>query len=59
MKNCIGRIMLALVGFGDFGAARSLQDCTAVMAAFEQQLESQRHLLGDWAGLIRYGSENT
>jgi lysophospholipase L1-like esterase len=39
--------------------ARSAQDCTSTVAALEQRVEAQRHLLADWAGLIRYGSENT
>lgn len=40
-------------------AARVPQDCASAVAALEQQVESQRKLLWDWAGLIRYGSENT
>ena len=28
-------------------------------AAFEQELARYRHILGDWAGLTRYGSENS
>ena len=39
--------------------ARSEQDCTSTVVALEQRVEAQRHLLADWAGLIRYGSENT
>ena len=34
------------------------QSATSV-EALEQRLESQRRLLRDWAGLTRYGSENT
>jgi acyl-CoA thioesterase I len=40
-------------------AARAPQNCAATLAALEQQVEAQRKLLWDWAGLIRYGSENT
>ncbi len=40
-------------------SAQSKPDCASVTAALEERLEAQRHLLMDWAGLIRYGSENT
>jgi lysophospholipase L1-like esterase len=40
-------------------AARVPQDCAATVSALEQQVETQRKLLWDWAGLIHYGSENT
>jgi lysophospholipase L1-like esterase len=59
MKNWTGKILLAVVALGGFVAARSPQDCASVTAALEQRLEAQRRLLSDWAGLIRYGSENT
>lgn len=59
MKSWIVKITLAVAVLGGLVAARSPQDCASVTAALEQQLESQRHLLSDWAGLIRYGSENT
>lgn len=59
MKSWIVKITLAVVVFGGLVAARSPQDCASVTAALEQQVETQRHLLSDWAGLIRYGSENT
>ncbi|HZS04462.1 MAG TPA: SGNH/GDSL hydrolase family protein [Blastocatellia bacterium] len=62
MKNRFIKILLglsALVALGCLVAARSPQDCASVTAALEQRLEAQRHLLVDWAGLTRYGSENT
>lgn len=34
-------------------------ECEAVAASLERQVEVQRRLLVDWAGLTRYGSENT
>jgi lysophospholipase L1-like esterase len=34
-------------------------DSTQAVRALEQKLAAQRHLLVDWAGLTRYGSENT
>lgn len=38
---------------------QSKPDCEAVTASLERQLDVQRRLLSDWAGLTRYGSENT
>lgn len=40
-------------------AAQKTPGCAETLAALEQRVEAQRHLLWDWAGLIRYGSENT
>ncbi len=48
--------LIILVGFV---APRTSQDCASVTLALERQLEAQRHLLTDWAGLTRYGSENS
>ncbi|MGH9842646.1 MAG: SGNH/GDSL hydrolase family protein [Blastocatellia bacterium] len=56
------RVVYALIGvtfLGCLAAARSPQDCASAVAALERQVEAQRRLLHDWAGLIRYGSENT
>ena len=58
MKSTVGRIALAVIVLGSFAGASSPQDCATVTAALEQQLEAQRRLLSDWAGLIRYGSED-
>src|SRR5262245_65369084 len=62
MKPWVIKILLGLPGLVALGcivAAQSSQDCASVTAALEQRLEAQRRLLTDWAGLIRYGSENT
>ncbi|MCI0388535.1 MAG: SGNH/GDSL hydrolase family protein [Acidobacteria bacterium] len=59
MKIWLIKILLGLVALGCFVAAQSRQDCASVIAAMELRLAAQRHLLTDWAGLIRYGSENT
>lgn len=59
MKNWVGKITLAVILLSGFIQPRPPQDCAAVTAALEQQLEAQRRLLSDWAGLIRYGSEDT
>src|ERR1035441_1750783 len=42
------RLLAGLLLFGGFAAAQ----------APEQRLAAQRHLLKDWGGLIRYGSED-
>ena len=34
-------------------------DCGVMTASLERQVDLQRRLLADWAGLTRYGSENT
>ena len=59
MKNNSLKILLGVIALGLILAARSPQDCASIAAAFEQRMEAQRHYLMDWAGLIRYGSENT
>jgi lysophospholipase L1-like esterase len=56
------KIIQVLLGIGILGclvSAKSTQDCAATISALEERLSAQRHLLVDWAGLIRYGSENT
>src|SRR5262245_21264588 len=59
MRSQIIQILLGVMVVGCFVAARSTQNCASVTAALEQRLALQRHLLVDWAGLTRYGSENT
>ncbi|HKX30834.1 MAG TPA: SGNH/GDSL hydrolase family protein [Blastocatellia bacterium] len=59
MKSQIVKILLGVMVAGCFVAARSRPDFESVTAALEQRLAAQRHLLVDWAGLTRYGSENT
>ena len=51
--------LLGLIVLGGVAVARVPQDCAATIGALEQKVEAQRKLLWDWAGLIRYGSENT
>jgi lysophospholipase L1-like esterase len=42
------------------GASRiSMQDPAATIAMLEQRLAAYRHLLADWGGLTRYGSEDS
>ena len=59
MNKPIIKMLFGAVILGAVVAARSPQDCASVVAALEQRVEVQRRLLADWAGLIRYGSENT
>ncbi|MEP7272833.1 MAG: hypothetical protein ABI882_15130, partial [Acidobacteriota bacterium] len=40
-------------------AAQTRPDCGALTTSLERRLEAQHRLLVDWAGLTRYGSENT
>lgn len=59
MKSRIITIAFGLAALAGLVIARSPQDCASTLAALEQRVEAQRHLLADWAGLIHYGSENT
>jgi len=59
MKIWVVKILLGLAVLSCLVSAQSPRDCASVTAALEQRLEAQRRLLADWAGLIRYGSENT
>ncbi|MBI1760893.1 MAG: SGNH/GDSL hydrolase family protein [Acidobacteria bacterium] len=59
MRTSWLKFLLVVLVLGSLAAARVPQDCAATLAALEQQVEAQRKLLWDWAGLIRYGSENT
>src|SRR5262249_1191191 len=59
MKIWVVKIVLGLAVLSCLVSAQSPRDCASVTAALGQRLETQRRLLADWAGLIRYGSENT
>jgi lysophospholipase L1-like esterase len=59
MKIWVIKILLGLLVVGGLGWAQAKPDCAQALAALEQRLEAQRRLLSDWAGLTRYGSENT
>lgn len=58
MNKTAVTFLVALIVFGGAAAARAPQDCAAVLSELEQKVEAQRKLLWDWAGFIRYGSEN-
>lgn len=53
------KILIGLLAFAGLGWAQAKPDCASTIAALEERLNAQRRLLVDWAGLIRYGSENT
>ena len=59
MKKTLLTIALGLVVLGGLGWSQPASDCASTLAALEQRLEAQKKLLWDWAGLIRYGSENS
>jgi len=59
MKITMIKILLGLLVAGCIGWTQAKPDCASTIAALEERVETQRRLLWDWAGLIRYGSENT
>jgi lysophospholipase L1-like esterase len=59
MKVHIFKILLGLLALGCIGWTQAKSECTSVISALEERVEAQRRLLQDWAGLVRYGSENT
>jgi lysophospholipase L1-like esterase len=59
MKLPIYITLLGLLALGCIGWTQATSECTSVISALEERVEAQRRLLRDWAGLIRYGSENT
>jgi lysophospholipase L1-like esterase len=59
MNILVIKILLGLAIVGSLISAQTKPDCASTVAALEQRMAAQRHLLIDWAGLIRYGSENT
>ena len=52
-------LILVLLAGGVVVAAQSTTEPGAAVAALEQRIAAYRHLLADWAGLTRYGSENS
>ncbi|HMV48201.1 MAG TPA: SGNH/GDSL hydrolase family protein [Blastocatellia bacterium] len=61
MKSLLFKLICggcALLGLAAAAVQKS-PGCAETLAALEQRAEMQRQLLWDWAGLIRYGSENT
>ena len=59
MKRIFIFLLMVIVVVGCLAAVSPSQNYSATISALEQQVETQRKLLWDWAGLTRYGSENT
>jgi lysophospholipase L1-like esterase len=57
MKVWFTKILLSMGVL--FVSSQSTSDCASTIAALEQRMAAQRHFLVDWAGLTRYGSEDT
>jgi lysophospholipase L1-like esterase len=57
MKSWVIKVLLGLGVL--FVSSQPTSDCASTITALEQRVTAQRRLLVDWAGLIRYGSENT
>jgi lysophospholipase L1-like esterase len=58
-KFSIFNSLLCLLALGGIGWTQARPECASAIASLERRMEAQRRLLWDWAGLIRYGSENT
>ena len=58
MKILLVRMLLGLLVLGCSAGAQT-PDSGQTIQALERRLAAQRRLLSDWAGLTRYGSENT
>ena len=58
MRRLSSIVLLGVVALAAAGAMQSRSDSTPT-AALEQELARYRHILSDWAGLTRYGSENS
>src|SRR5437762_5413862 len=58
MKPLLVRMLAGLMISGSSAAAQA-PDCGQTIQALERVVAAQRRLLNDWAGLTRYGSENT
>ena len=53
------RILLCLILCGCVASAQSPTDPAATVTALERRVAAYRHLLADWAGLTRYGSDDS
>ena len=52
-------ILVTPLVMASLGWTQVKPECASTIAALEGRIETQRRLLSDWAGLIRYGSENS
>jgi len=58
MRRISATVLLGVVVLAGSGAIQPPPDSTST-AALEQELARYRHIVSDWAGLTRYGSENS
>ncbi|MDX2041164.1 MAG: SGNH/GDSL hydrolase family protein [Acidobacteriota bacterium] len=58
MKPVFLKLTLGIVALAGVVGVQKAPNCAASLTELEQRFEIQRKLLADWAGLIRYGSEN-
>lgn len=58
MKPVFLKLTLGIVALAGVVGAQKAPNCAASLAELEQRFEIQRKMLADWAGLVRYGSEN-
>ena len=58
LQACATRLVLLACIFV-FRAAAQSPDPAQIIQSLRREVAAQKHLLADWAGLTRYGSENT
>ncbi len=58
MNTALIRLLLSWIVLGCSAGAQT-PDSSQKIQSLERQLAAQRHLLSDWGGLTRFGSENT
>ena len=58
MSTALIRLVLSWIVWGCF-AGEQTPDSSQKFQALERRLAAQRHVLSDWGGLTRYGSENS
>ena len=58
MRSASAIVLVSIAVLATSASAQPAADSTS-KAALEQELARYRHLVGDWAGLTRYGSENS
>jgi lysophospholipase L1-like esterase len=58
MRRISATVLLGVVVLAGAGASQPPPDSRST-AALEQELARYRHIVSDWAGLTRYGSENS
>lgn len=59
LRDQLVRIALAVIFAGSALGAQATTESGLSVAMLEQRLAAYRHMLSDWAGLTRYGSEDS